>query len=339
MNNPHERYSKHINHFDKLLKKSLKEGAKRKTIHIGALLHGNDGRTPCFQLQGLARIDSKIGKDKKQAENFLFEFKEIEDAIGKFDYWNAMLESNKHWRFPKVVGDYFTNMAYLNLGILEDRMIRQGWLKREFDGLVYSDEALKNFNLALKKLDYFGSEKEKKKITKLLRDEATEIHEKVKSSEIDLNQIELGIHEFRRKIRWLGIYSSALLGKVVLDNETGDKALSHFINKEKSALKYNKLPINPKQRDPVFFLKGGFYAVSELIGIIGDIKDRGLVTGEVLQIGKLFGLKESLIKKHLGSEYYPYPKVVESAHKVIKQYIFKENILLHIAEHFDKQLK
>lgn len=339
MNQPHERYLKHIGDFDTRLRKSLKEHSKNKLIHVGALLHANDGRTPYFQLQGLARIDSKMGKDKERAENWLLEFKEIEDAIGKFDYWNAMLINNKRWKFPRAVEDYFTNQAYLNLGILEDRLVRQSWLKRGMAGLEYSDEALKNFKRSMKKVEHFGSEKEKKKLLRLFRDEVMEIHDKVKSAEIDLNHIELGIHEFRRKIRWIGIYSSSLMGKVRIENATTGKPLSHFVTKERSALKFNQLPVNPKQKDPVYYLRGGFYAVSDLISIIGDIKDPGLATEEMLHIGKLLGIKDAIIRKHLGDEFYPHTKVVEDARKIIKQYLFKENILLHIADHFDKQIK
>ena len=41
-------------------------------------------------------------------------------------------------------------------------------------------------------------------------------------NKLNLNDLENGIHEFRRKLRWVGIYSSALNGKVVIDSNTKD---------------------------------------------------------------------------------------------------------------------
>ena len=40
---------------------------------------------------------------------------------------------------------------------------------------------------------------------------------KVKHNKFNYNNLEEGIHEFRRRLRWIGIYSSALNGKVIID--------------------------------------------------------------------------------------------------------------------------
>ena len=105
------------------------------------------------------------------------------------------------------------------------------------------------------------------------------------------------------------------------------------------SFKFNQLPINEVQKAPVYYLQGGFYAMSDLIKIIGEIKDPGLATEEMLNISNLLGFDNSIVKKQLGSEFYPHTKVVKDSKMIINNFLFKENILVHIADHLDKQIK
>ena len=121
-------------------------------LSIGTALYHNDGRTPFFQLQGLARIDTKLGKgkDKKHAANLLEEFKEIEDAIGKYDYWNTFLENNKSWKFPIEFESYFNKQINYYLGVMEERLVRFGWLEKANNQFMYTDNAFENLKRSLK---------------------------------------------------------------------------------------------------------------------------------------------------------------------------------------------
>ena len=132
MNEPKDRYLNHLNAFKISLDKSFASSKENKLLSPGTALYYQDGRTPFFQLQGLARIDYKLGKgkDKKQAAIWLDEFKEIEDALGKYDYWVVMLENNKRWKFPKQFDDYFNQQINYQLGVMEERLFRFGWMKK-----------------------------------------------------------------------------------------------------------------------------------------------------------------------------------------------------------------
>lgn len=338
MNKSANRFKKHLKSFEAKLKESISQANKDKTQKLGKFLHENDGRTPMFQLQGLARIETKIGKNKVQAAAWLNEFKFIEDAIGKYDYWNAWKEKNKAWNFPETISNHFEKEALFAAGILEEGLARSGWIEKSHEGIKYSDKAIKKLIKSIKNADFFSPAKEKKKLLQLFRDEAMEIHNKVKSKEIDLRKLEEGIHEFRRKMRWLGIYSSSLSGKVRLAEGKKSEPLAKYLTNQNESVKFNQLPFKKDQKEPVYFLRGGFYAMSQLISEIGDIKDPGLATEEMMALGKKFGLKSETVKKHLGKDFYDHKNVVKDAGAVINNYLFKENILSHIADYFDNQL-
>lgn len=336
-NHPPERYFVHLEKFTDKLQNSVQQQLSQSSYPLGKLIYHNDGRTPFFQLQGLARIEVKAGKNRKQAEGWLIEFKKIEDALGKYDYWHTMKEKNSVWKFPAEVEQFFEQQAHFHLGVLEERLISQGWITHNNDGYQYSEKAIKHYKKNMKNQEWYNPIKESKKLAKLLRDEAYEIHEKITNKSIDLNELESGVHEFRRKLRWLGIYSSCLMGKIQFSNAEQSEKLSHYITNERKSYKFNQLPSSKKIESPVSFLRGGFYAMSEIISAIGDIKDPGLATEEMLKVGQLFGINKVKVIELLGNDYYPHDKVIKDAKEIIEKYLFKELILIHIADHFDKQ--
>lgn len=332
------RYQHHLKKFNEIVSTTLSQD---KPGHLAAphYLYKADGRTPFFQLQGLSRIDSKISKHKDLAEGWLNSYKEIEDAFGKYDYWWVMAENNKAWKFPQEIQNYFVNQAFFNLGVLETKLIQQGWVTKAGEKYSPSEKAVKDFKKSAKKADWYSSAKEREKLLKFFRDEAIEIHDKLASKEIDLNLVEEGIHEFRRKARWMGIYSSALLGKVAIGKPAPNDPMKEYVTPKNQEIKFNQLPQNKDEKDLIYFLPGGFYAMSELIKGIGDVKDPALSTEEMQKTGKLFGLTESQLKKHLGKDYKPHNIAVPQAKKMIHEMVIKKRLFQHIADYFDKQLK
>ena len=168
--------------------------------------------------------------------------------------------------------------------------------------------------------------------------EIDSIHNKLVNNKLNLNDLENGIHEFRRKLRWVGIYSSALNGKVVIDGNTKDKVLKKYITNENKKNKFNILPVNKGINYKLNFLPGGYYAMSELIAKIGIIKDKGLISEEIIKIGNWINVPKGKIKKRLSTEYKSLTEVRSEAKYLIDTYIIKENILMHIANHFKNQL-
>ena len=215
MSLPKSRYLYHLNAFGSIVSESIKEHQSNPKSTFASFLHKKGGRTPLFQLQGLARIDAKISVHKELAESWLDQFKEIEDALGKYDYWISMIENNQKWKFPSEINTYFINNTYYYIGILEYLLTKYGWISKHENNYTYVETALINFEKSTKKVKWYKSGKEKKKLLVFYRDELMNLNQKIESEEIDLNLLEEGIHEFRRKLRWIGIYSSALRGKEI----------------------------------------------------------------------------------------------------------------------------
>lgn len=331
------RYEFHLNKFVRALKNVEKAYNENPLIHPAHLLYKADGRTPYFQLQGLARIDVKIAKHDNIAEKWLIEFKKLEDAFGQYDYWMAAIDQNNKWKFGDKVEAYLQEQALIQLGVLEARLIDSGWIRRTSVGFSFHETPLLTFKKEATKVNWYPQKKEKKKLAGFFEKEAIKIQDKLKSKELDLDNIEDGIHEFRRKLRWLSIYSSALNGKVVIGKSVESSPLKQYITSESQSSGFGQLPKNPDEVELVEFLPGGYYAMSDLIKKIGEIKDPALYTAEMMRIATRHGIKPSEVKRVLGKTFMSHEEAVDQAKSMVEKMIFQENLLQHIADYFAKQ--
>ena len=135
----------------------------------------------------------------------------------QIDWLQETQEPKMDWNIgSKIVGFITLGCTVLGIAMLFQSQILLGIIIIAIGALVnfvqFKITGKKWWLMHQKWCDWIKEEKETKKLTKFFRDEASSLHEKIVSGEIDLNHIEDGIHELRRKLRWLGIYSSALLG-------------------------------------------------------------------------------------------------------------------------------
>ena len=155
--------------------------------------------------------------------------------------------------------------------------------------------------------------------------------------QIDLNDVEHGIHELRRKLRWIAIYSSCLLGKVKIEKNEKSDSLKIYVTKENINNKFNNLS-KFKVDSPLYFTQGGFYAMNILIADIGDIKDKALTTEEFIQIGAWFKVPKNKIANVLGKDFISEIKVLNKTKELVNNFIVKEAILNNIVIHFENQI-
>jgi len=114
--------------------------------------------------------------------------------------------------------------------------------------------------------------------------------------------------------------------------------IDHYITEKNKSFKFNLLPEAQNDEETIRFLRGGFYALSKLIDVLGKIKDPGLITEEMVKIAKITGTNMNKLKIKMGSDYATHAKVVKEAKALVKPILLKDEILLLIATHFDKQL-
>ena len=333
-----KRYNKLLQNFYNSLVSAHQQFSKDRSQHIAHLLYNLDARTSFFQLQGLARIDTKISKHKKDAEKWLLHFKTLEDAFGKYDFWVALEEICIQKKMDSKLISYLTTQKLIHLGLLEAALLQSGWLVKEVDSYVVSDEPLKKFTKKFNKIAWLSHGKERKKLLKFLVEEIEEIRDKLSTGEIDLTQIEEGIHELRRKLRWLGIYSSALNGKIVFPEISKSHALSKYVTDKALALKFNQLPNNLEEQEKVFFLPGAFILLGEIINDIGNIKDPALVTEELTKIANVIKLNKSSLNKKLGSDFMTHETAIKLTKKLMKEKLEKTALLDHTISYFKQQL-
>ena len=330
----------HINQISRLqaaFKQAASAHSAQPHLRPGHLLYKAEGRTPLFYLEGLSRIGRAIGPERKLAAQWLLRFKAIEDRIGAYDYWIDLHERGLKWQLSPVLLSYFHDRAQHGIGALDDALAHQGWWQPDADEHTQKFHTLDEARAAFTGLDWRGPKKARKKLAGFLRDEILKIHTKLNDGSIDLNATETGIHELRRKLRWLPIYALALNGKLVLDKADAQGPLGRFVTPEIVGHKFNQLPANPEEREPVRFHAAGFYACSFLIAEIGRIKDRALWTHEVMHCGGMLGIEKNEILAQLGDVALPHAQAVAEVRSLVEDIIVKEGLLPLMAKHLDQQ--
>lgn len=333
-----QNFNHYFDLFSSYLNQAIIEQNTFPLTYVPQNLYHLDGRTPLFQLQGLARICRKTEEDQTLFENLLVEFKSIEDAIGQYDYWVILQEKNKTWKFPKEIEVYFHDQAMFHLGVVTDRLLEFGWLEMENKFFKFSPKAKDRFEALTKRTEWTKDKKFKQELAKFMIKTCERIEEKMDNHELDLTNLEDGIHEFRRNIRWIGIYVSALRGKIQLGKEAKDLPLSHYCTEGRDKDKFNQIPNDAGHEDVLYFLPGGFYALNDLIKTIGELKDRGIFSEEMMHLGKAINFSEKDIISHLKSDYITEKELVKKAKETIEFYLYEEHLFDHIKDYFKTQM-
>lgn len=177
-----ENFEQRSQKLEKVLLRS--ENAERASQNI--LSQASAYRTVVFQVQAMGRVFSGLHEDF----NFLrFEFKKLEDGIGEYKKWVELNNTEKQIEAAQK----FTNLLAI-----------ESWL-----GEAGKFKALKNqFTEAIARHRVTEAE--------VLRYWVLEAN-KIKDKEYDLGQLEgkIGLHEFKRDLRWV------LLEMVVFPNVIG----------------------------------------------------------------------------------------------------------------------
>ncbi len=228
----------------------------------------NNLRTPMFMLEGLTKLYGQL-HNKTKFEKLNAKFKAVEDALGAIDYYAAFeKEFVANNKIPIAINQYLILKVKDSENELNKILKQQNWL---------TGKRLLKINNKLAKMDWLNENKEVDAVTNFYKNEIKKITEFATDANFMFDDVETGVHELRRKLRWLSIYPQALQGLVMLQEDRKyATVLKTYLTPEIINSPYNILPTSDTKTKKVVLEKNNFMALSWLINSLGKIKDTGL---------------------------------------------------------------
>lgn len=226
-----------------------------------------DIRRYLFMLEGLLRLyRRRIGQ---RAEQALKRVKVAEDTIGAVDNETTMLNAAVRLDAPAPVREYLAARVTKVSTHLVKRM-RRRWLP-DRHGLVKSIKRLVRF---VAKTDWDPVETDRRYLCGEMARELLDIGQ----SDLDMDELEDGLHELRRDMRWFPIYLTALDGFAMLDDGLNPiPEYAPLLQDPAAGSPYARLASSPEEPVPVRLSRSLYIADTVHIAELGELKDRGLL--------------------------------------------------------------
>ncbi len=256
ISNPLQFYSKQL----------LQQFKKAKAAKNAALyLYKENTRTPLFMAESLTRILLSLSANPN-FEKWNKVFKKLEDTLGEIDFYDAALRNfSKNKLIEKESLAYLLKKRNKVIDKFNKKLIEKEFYLPVFNQAFLSHELNLNDKLIIGEI--------KKHITREL-DNISEFFSQFPNS---FDNMELQVHELRRKLRWISIYAQSLNGIIVLKAVKGKYVWEkELITPAEKTSPYNNLVIVKNLKDYIYFNNKAFYALSNVIKKLGEIKDPGL---------------------------------------------------------------
>jgi hypothetical protein len=283
----------------------------------------NDLRTPMFMLEGLSKLYSNIN-DELIFDQLKEEFKAVEDQLGAIDYFNAYhSEFLNNADISEELLTYFKVKTETEVNNLNQLLADKNWL----DG-----NKISKIKAILDDIDWDKEEKETELLVKFYKKQIKKINEFVMETGLPFTDIELHVHELRRRIRWLSIYPQGLAGAVKLvEDDSIPNYLQKYLTDEVVNSKYNILPSDESQTNFVKIDKNKFLSLSWLIAELGKYKDKGLKINALkeacMEVERISD-EEALLKTYeiLGTEVVKIEDILQQTSQIIATFFEEENL-------------
>lgn len=303
----------------------------------GHRLHKDGGRKPLFVLQGLARLERGVRKDPEVFDEFLADVKKLEDTLGDVDYWWAFLESGEKRGLPREVLAWAANKHAQACGRLEGWLAAGDWVDHKY----LADERepslrVRAWSETLRDQEWPKRSRERKRFGRYLAERLRKVHGDALA--LDMDDLEGGLHELRRKLRWFSIYPSALGGLVTLDESAAaPKGWSRYLTEAILNSPFAKLPKPAEGEEAITLPAPLFYALSWIIDDLGKVKDAAQET-ELIEHGLRATQQSGDPARWLGERAIGHHAAGLHARKVVDQTLKKDRLLLRLAESIESQL-
>jgi hypothetical protein len=301
----------------------------------GQRLHALGGRAPLFMLEGLSRVALGTGGEATVFGPLLGEVKVLEDGLGEVDAWWATLRAFEQHRLPAPLASWAALRHAHACGKLEGALEAGAWVEHRH--LPEGTRALQVHALGrlLAEAEWPGPRKARRKLVAFLSKKLRRVHEA--ALQLDLGDLEHGLHELRRKVRWFSIYAACLDGAVGLDTAAAaPRGWDRYLAPEVVGNRFNQLPAAPEGVEPVLLPAPLFYALSWLIAELGAVKDRAQLT-ESVEAGLRATGQAGTGRKLLGSAALPQAEAATLARRMVQQALVKDRLLLRLADAVEAQ--
>ncbi len=229
------------------------------------LVMEKDLRRQVFLLEGAAKLYTDI--HGKPAERVYLGAKALEDHLGHY----SMTKSNfatatKVGADPKAIALLKTDMDNSRAAL--KKLITDEWMPDAKGRIPGLRDVVEDWGEA----KWGNYEKDLGKV----KGELSRRLEKIENTPYDMNELEDGVHELRRQLRWFPIYAESLNGLFQLDDTVNPvKAYEPMLTAPIATSKYVNLPGPDRERDPVAIPKSVYCALMQLTLDLGALKDSG----------------------------------------------------------------
>jgi hypothetical protein len=316
----HQRFLKQMDYL------SAQLALTRKADDPALALYTTGARTPLFMLESLARIYRTL-HNKKTFGKLYDDFKLAEDMLGAIDYYDAFYKEFKtNKSFPEPLLRHFAKSRDTAAIVMGKMLKIEKWISKK-------QKKVKKINSRLERIDWLPPEEETPAIAGFIISEVQAIKNSLQSGKLAFNDIEAGVHELRRKLRWISIYTTSLNGLIQLEpQKTVPSSLKKYVTPDVVKSPFNQLPARKKGVVTIKINANTFYTLSWIIAKLGDLKDRGLKVHAVAEALKITGTAkgEAADKKALvlcGEKKLKIADLLAEAEKITHDLVFKHHVL------------
>lgn len=231
---------------------------------VDVVMNG-DLRRHVFLLEGIAKL---YEREYPEAKDVYESVKELEDTLGAVSMNRSNLAYGRHVNAPADVLGYLEKSEATARDDLE-ALLREQWMPRKKDGQI---PALRELMKGLGDAKWEGYVDDKK----YLRDEMVRRLDKVAATDFDMHDLQGGMHELRRQLRWFPIYTESLNGLVQLDDKKNPvAAYEPLLRVTLATSKYVDLPDDSREAGAIRISKSLYVALMQLTLDLGGLKDAG----------------------------------------------------------------
>jgi len=258
-------------------------------------LLANDGRTVFFMLEGLCKLYEGM-HNKKRFEKLKEQFKQVEDGLGRIDYYQAFAEGFRNETVVShAVISFLQKQADIHADIVDTILKKEKWIGKKAN-------RIEKVRKKIKTIDWLDSKDESKAIRKVYEETIKELQKMMKDIGPGFTEVESQVHALRRKMRWLSIYPQALQGKIQLTlYPSRDPLVLEYLTDKVINSPFNKMPEAGSNKSFLLLERDHFFAMSWMIFELGNLKDEGLKVFAVAEaLEHLEGLNHTTALKKAG---------------------------------------